>query len=92
MYVCICVLQDAPIVLNRKKKFGNRGAKDFDTNFEFGERDVLDHGDAWVMADVMKQIKNKVEPAAGLCFHHIVMFCHSVLEFQSVRVTVAEPE
>uniref|UniRef100_UPI0037E8E817 probable ATP-dependent RNA helicase DDX27 n=1 Tax=Semicossyphus pulcher TaxID=241346 RepID=UPI0037E8E817 len=51
--------EDEPIVLNRKKKFGSRGAKDFNTDFEFGERDGLNQGDDWVMADVMKQLKNK---------------------------------
>ncbi|XP_044205601.1 probable ATP-dependent RNA helicase DDX27 isoform X1 [Thunnus albacares] len=53
--------EDQPIVLNRKKKFGNqtRGARDFNTDFEFGERDGLNHDDDWVMADVMKQLKNK---------------------------------
>uniref|UniRef100_A0A8C4I0S8 RNA helicase n=1 Tax=Dicentrarchus labrax TaxID=13489 RepID=A0A8C4I0S8_DICLA len=53
-----------PIVLNRKKKFGNRGVKDFNADFEFGERDGLNCDEDWVMADVMKQLKNKVEPAA----------------------------
>ncbi|XP_035518570.1 probable ATP-dependent RNA helicase DDX27 [Morone saxatilis] len=56
--------EDEPIVLNRKKKFGNRGAKDFNADFEFGERDGLNCDEDWVMADVMKQLKNKVEPAA----------------------------
>ncbi|XP_070758517.1 probable ATP-dependent RNA helicase DDX27 [Enoplosus armatus] len=51
--------EDEPIVLNRKKKFGSRGARDFNTDFEFGERDGLNHNDDWVMADVMKQLKNK---------------------------------
>jgi len=54
--------EDQPIVLNRKKKFGNqtRGARDFNMDFEFGERDGLNHdNDDWVMADVMKQLKNK---------------------------------
>ncbi|XP_042371285.1 probable ATP-dependent RNA helicase DDX27 [Plectropomus leopardus] len=51
--------EDEPIVLNRKKKFGSRGAKDFNADFEFGERDALSRDDDWVMADVMKQIKNK---------------------------------
>ncbi|XP_070698916.1 probable ATP-dependent RNA helicase DDX27 [Pempheris klunzingeri] len=51
--------EDAPIVLNRKKKLGSRGAKDFNTDFEFGERDGLNNNDDWVMADVMKQLKNK---------------------------------
>ncbi|XP_020481426.2 probable ATP-dependent RNA helicase DDX27 [Labrus bergylta] len=51
--------EDQPIVLNRKKKFGSRGVKDFNADFEFGERDVLSHGEDWAMADVMKQLKNK---------------------------------
>ncbi|XP_033933746.1 probable ATP-dependent RNA helicase DDX27, partial [Pseudochaenichthys georgianus] len=50
--------EDEPIVLNRKKKLGTRGVKDFNTNFEFGERDILTD-DSWVMADILKQIKNK---------------------------------
>ncbi|XP_074530311.1 putative ATP-dependent RNA helicase DDX27 [Halichoeres trimaculatus] len=50
--------EDEPIVLNRKKKLGSRGLKDFNADFEFGERDVLNNDD-WVMADVMKQLKNK---------------------------------
>eukprot|EP00064_Thunnus_orientalis_P025342 superscaffoldBa00012558_g25697 len=60
--------EDQPIVLNRKKKFGNqtRGARDFNTDFEFGERDGLNHDDDWVMADVMKQLKNKVKPSRTL--------------------------
>ncbi|XP_078028185.1 putative ATP-dependent RNA helicase DDX27 isoform X2 [Epinephelus lanceolatus] len=51
--------EDEPIVLNRKKKFGSRGAKDFNADFEFGERDGLIHDEDWAMADVMKQLKNK---------------------------------
>ncbi|KAK1901135.1 putative ATP-dependent RNA helicase DDX27 [Dissostichus eleginoides] len=43
---------------NLKKKLGTRGVKDFNTNFEFGERDILTD-DSWVMADILKQIKNK---------------------------------
>ena len=62
MCVCVCVFQDEPIVLNRKKKFGSRGAKDFNNDFEFGERDGLNDDDDWVMSDIMKQLKNKVEP------------------------------
>uniref|UniRef100_A0A3Q3N7I3 RNA helicase n=1 Tax=Labrus bergylta TaxID=56723 RepID=A0A3Q3N7I3_9LABR len=53
-------VSDQPIVLNRKKKFGSRGVKDFNADFEFGERDVLSHGEDWAMADVMKQLKNKL--------------------------------
>ncbi|KAM3622323.1 uncharacterized protein V6R79_023165 [Siganus canaliculatus] len=51
--------EDEPIVLNRKKKFGGQRAKDFNADFEFGERDSLDMGDDWVMSDVMKQLKKK---------------------------------
>ncbi|CAJ1051207.1 probable ATP-dependent RNA helicase DDX27 [Xyrichtys novacula] len=51
--------EDQPIVLNRKKKLGNRGVKDFNADFEFGERDGLNDNDDWVMADVMKQLKKK---------------------------------
>uniref|UniRef100_A0A8D0AMP5 RNA helicase n=1 Tax=Sander lucioperca TaxID=283035 RepID=A0A8D0AMP5_SANLU len=50
--------EDEPIVLNRKKKLGSRGAKDFNADFDFGERDGPTNDD-WVMADVMKQLKNK---------------------------------
>ncbi|XP_034545272.1 probable ATP-dependent RNA helicase DDX27 [Notolabrus celidotus] len=51
--------EDKPIILNRKKKLGTRGAKDFNTDFDFGGRDGLVIDDDWVMADVMKQLKNK---------------------------------
>ncbi|XP_041636437.1 probable ATP-dependent RNA helicase DDX27 [Cheilinus undulatus] len=51
--------EDEPIILNRKKKLGGRGTKDFNTDFVFGERDGLNDDDDWVMADVMKQLKNK---------------------------------
>ncbi|XP_054640762.1 probable ATP-dependent RNA helicase DDX27 isoform X2 [Dunckerocampus dactyliophorus] len=53
--------EEEPIVLNRKKKFGSqsRGARDFNTDFVFGEADGLAHDDDWVMADVMKQLKKK---------------------------------
>lgn len=59
--VCVCVSQEKQIILNRKKKFKNLGSRDFNCDFEFGERDVLNDDD-WVMADVMKQLKNKVVP------------------------------
>lgn len=58
------MFQDEPIVLNRKKKFGSRKASDFNNDFEFGERDAMSNEDDWVMSDVMKQLKNKVEPEA----------------------------
>lgn len=59
--VPVCVFQDEPIILNRKKKFGGRGAGDFNTDFEFGERDRLHTDNDWVMSDIMKQLKNKVK-------------------------------
>lgn len=59
----ICVFEDEPIILNRKKKFGSHGTKDFNTEFEFGERDCLTD-ETWVMSDVMSQLKKKVMPAA----------------------------
>ncbi|XP_061641500.1 probable ATP-dependent RNA helicase DDX27 [Phyllopteryx taeniolatus] len=53
--------EEEPIVLNRKKKFGSQkgGARDFNGDFVFGERDALDRGDDWATADVMKQLKKK---------------------------------
>lgn len=45
------------IVLKKKKK--SRGSRDFNCDFEFGERDGPSHDDDWAMADVMKQLKNK---------------------------------
>lgn len=57
------VFQDEPIVLKKKK---SRGSRDFNCDFEFGERDGPSHDDDWAMADVMKQLKNKVEPAVEL--------------------------
>ncbi|XP_030585803.1 putative ATP-dependent RNA helicase DDX27 isoform X3 [Archocentrus centrarchus] len=46
------------IVLKKKKK-KSRGSRDFNCDFEFGERDGPSHDDDWAMADVMKQLKNK---------------------------------
>ncbi|KAM6927962.1 putative ATP-dependent RNA helicase DDX27 [Xenentodon cancila] len=51
--------EEQPIVLNRKKKLGNRGSRDFNCDFEFGERDGQNQDKDWLMADVMKQLKNK---------------------------------
>ncbi|XP_034387989.1 probable ATP-dependent RNA helicase DDX27 isoform X1 [Cyclopterus lumpus] len=51
--------EDEPIVLNRKKKLGTRGVKDFNADFDFGERDAPSRGEDWAMEDVMKQLKNK---------------------------------
>ncbi|TNM88347.1 hypothetical protein fugu_004601 [Takifugu bimaculatus] len=50
--------EDEPIILNRKKKFGSGGSKDFNSGFEFGERDCLTD-ETWVMSDVMSQLKKK---------------------------------
>lgn len=44
-----------------KKKKKSRGSRDFNCGFEFGERDGPSHDDDWAMADVMKQLKKKVE-------------------------------
>lgn len=52
--------QDEPIVLNRKRKLGGRGSKDFNLDFEFGERDGAAVDDDWLPADVRKQLKIKV--------------------------------
>ncbi|XP_068171424.1 probable ATP-dependent RNA helicase DDX27 [Antennarius striatus] len=51
--------EEEPIVLNKKKKFGGRGAGDFNTDFQFGERDGLVGEADWIASDVMKQLKNK---------------------------------
>ncbi|XP_054473018.1 probable ATP-dependent RNA helicase DDX27 [Anoplopoma fimbria] len=51
--------EEQPIVLNRKKKLGSRGVKDFNADFEFAERDGPSRGEEWAMEDVMKQLKNK---------------------------------
>uniref|UniRef100_A0A669E9T9 RNA helicase n=1 Tax=Oreochromis niloticus TaxID=8128 RepID=A0A669E9T9_ORENI len=48
---------EEPIVLKKKKK--SRGSRDFNCDFEFGERDGPSHDDDWAMADVMKQLKKK---------------------------------
>ncbi|XP_075993848.1 putative ATP-dependent RNA helicase DDX27 [Genypterus blacodes] len=53
--------EDEPIVLNRKRR--SHGAKDFNADFEFGERGALNDDDPdWHLADVMKQLKKKVAP------------------------------
>lgn len=54
--------EDEPIILNRKKKFGSCGMKDFNAGFEFAERDCL-MDESWVMSDVLSQLKKKVPPA-----------------------------
>uniref|UniRef100_A0A1A8LAH4 RNA helicase n=2 Tax=Nothobranchius TaxID=28779 RepID=A0A1A8LAH4_9TELE len=51
--------EEEPIVLNRKKKFGNRASRDFNCDFDFEERDGLNLDDDWPMADVLKQLKKK---------------------------------
>ncbi|KAF3690356.1 putative ATP-dependent RNA helicase DDX27 [Channa argus] len=51
--------EEEPIVLNRKKKLKVSGSKDFNCDFEFGVNDGLKDNDDWVMADVIKQLKNK---------------------------------
>lgn len=56
--------EDEPIILNRQKKFGSRGMKDFNAGFEFAERDCL-MDETWVMSDVLSQLKKKVTPAEG---------------------------
>uniref|UniRef100_A0A671UFF2 RNA helicase n=1 Tax=Sparus aurata TaxID=8175 RepID=A0A671UFF2_SPAAU len=49
--------------LIRLIKQNHRGAKDFNNDFEFGERDGLNDDDDWVMSDIMKQLKNKEKSA-----------------------------
>ncbi|XP_013869336.1 putative ATP-dependent RNA helicase DDX27 [Austrofundulus limnaeus] len=51
--------EEEPIVLNRKKKFGSRGSRDFNLTFEFGERDGQDPDDMTPMTDVLQQLKKK---------------------------------
>uniref|UniRef100_A0A4W6DFE1 RNA helicase n=1 Tax=Lates calcarifer TaxID=8187 RepID=A0A4W6DFE1_LATCA len=51
-------ISEERIILNRKKKLGSSGSRDFNADFDFGERDV-NHDDDWVMADVIKQLKKK---------------------------------
>ncbi|XP_034442564.1 probable ATP-dependent RNA helicase DDX27 [Hippoglossus hippoglossus] len=51
--------EEERIILNRKKKFGVSGSKDFNSTFDFGERDPVNPDDDWVMADVLKQLKKK---------------------------------
>ena len=55
------MLQEQPIVLNKKRKAAQkgRGSGDFSTDFEFGERDGL-YSEDWAMADVMAQLKKRV--------------------------------
>uniref|UniRef100_A0A6Q2YNM4 RNA helicase n=1 Tax=Esox lucius TaxID=8010 RepID=A0A6Q2YNM4_ESOLU len=52
---------EAPIVLNKKKKAlkQGHGAGDFSADFEFGEQDGL-YSEDWAMADVMAQLKKRV--------------------------------
>ncbi|XP_075316131.1 putative ATP-dependent RNA helicase DDX27 isoform X2 [Odontesthes bonariensis] len=51
--------EEERIVLNRKKKFGSGGSREFNCDFEFGERDGPERDENWAMADVMKQLKKK---------------------------------
>ncbi|XP_057703106.1 probable ATP-dependent RNA helicase DDX27 [Corythoichthys intestinalis] len=53
--------EDETIILNRKKKFGSQkgGAKYFNSDFVFGERDALEAEDDWLAPDVVKQLKKK---------------------------------
>lgn len=60
MVVLPACVQDEPIVLNRKRKQGGRGSKDFSLDFEFGERESAAPDDDWLPADVRKQLKIKV--------------------------------
>lgn len=61
--------KEEKIVLNRKKKLKGSGSRDFNSDFVFRERDTLTCDDAWVSADVMKQLKIKV------CVYVCVMPC-----------------
>uniref|UniRef100_A0A673A4D5 RNA helicase n=1 Tax=Sphaeramia orbicularis TaxID=375764 RepID=A0A673A4D5_9TELE len=56
------------------QKFGkqHRGAQDFNADFEFGERDGVKDDDDWALADVMKQLKKKVEHTRKLSGLHIL--------------------
>lgn len=58
--------EEKPIVLNRKKKLGkqSRGVSDFNTDFEFGERDVGHLDQDSLFDDVMKQMKKKRTPTS----------------------------
>lgn len=58
--MCVCMFKEEKIVLNRKKKLKGSGSRDFNSDFVFRERDTLTCDDAWVSADVMKQLKIKV--------------------------------
>ncbi|XP_023652566.2 probable ATP-dependent RNA helicase DDX27 isoform X1 [Paramormyrops kingsleyae] len=50
---------EQPIILGRKQKqLKRRGAGDFATGFEFGERDGL-YSEDWAMADVLAQLKKR---------------------------------
>ncbi|KAM9758115.1 putative ATP-dependent RNA helicase DDX27 [Menidia menidia] len=50
--------EEQPIVLNRRKKLGG-GSRDFNCDFEFGERDAPELDEDWALADVLKQLKQK---------------------------------
>lgn len=77
--VGLVFFQDEPIVLNRKRKQGGRGSKDFNLDFEFGERDGAAVDDDWLPADVRKQLKIKVllllESRSLWCYCPLVAGC-----------------
>lgn len=77
--VGLVFFQDQPIVLNRKRKQGGRGSKDFNLDFEFGERDGAAVDDDWLPADVRKQLKIKVlllvESRSLWCYYPLVDGC-----------------
>ncbi|XP_028303556.1 putative ATP-dependent RNA helicase DDX27 [Gouania willdenowi] len=52
-------MEDQPIVLNRKKKGVVGRSRDFNCDFDFGERDDGSSGQNWISSDVMKQLKIK---------------------------------
>ncbi|XP_055020677.1 probable ATP-dependent RNA helicase DDX27 isoform X1 [Boleophthalmus pectinirostris] len=58
--------EEEPIVLNRKKKQAKRrrGARDFNADFEFGERDVGHTEQPWLPQDVLSQMKTKRTPTS----------------------------
>uniref|UniRef100_A0A673J8K3 RNA helicase n=1 Tax=Sinocyclocheilus rhinocerous TaxID=307959 RepID=A0A673J8K3_9TELE len=53
---------EQPVVLRKEKRaLKGRGAGDFSSGFEFGERDGL-YSEDWVAADVMAQLKKRKAP------------------------------
>ncbi|XP_037535631.1 probable ATP-dependent RNA helicase DDX27 [Nematolebias whitei] len=51
--------EEGPIILNRKKKLGGQGSRDFNCDFEFGERDGPNQDPNWPMTEVLQQLKKK---------------------------------